>query len=64
MTETCVDLADNWLGLTRLDFRVYVDNASAIVLYEKFGFEIEGSHKRFAYRDGEYVDVHIMARLR
>jgi putative acetyltransferase len=64
LTETCVDLADNWLGLTRLDFRVYVDNASAIVLYEKFGFEIEGSHKRFAYRDGEYVDVHIMARLR
>jgi len=64
LTETCVDLADNWLGLTRLDFRVYVDNASAIVLYEKFGFEIEGSHKRFAYRDGEYVDVHVMARLR
>jgi putative acetyltransferase len=62
--EACLDLAHNWLGLSRLDIRVYVDNAPAIALYEKFGFEIEGTHKRFAYRDGEYVDAHIMARLR
>jgi putative acetyltransferase len=41
-----------------------VDNASAIALYKKFGFEIEGTHKRFAYYDGEYVDAHIMARPR
>ena len=44
--------------------RVYADNAPAIALYEKFGFEIEGTHRRFAYRNGEYVDAHIMARLR
>ncbi len=59
-----VDLADNWLGLTRLDLRVYVDNVPAITLYRKFGFEIEGTHQRFAFRDGEYVDAHVMARLR
>jgi putative acetyltransferase len=47
-----------------LDLRVYVDNAPAIALYEKFGFEIEGTHRCFAYRDGEYVDAHVMARLR
>ena len=64
MTETCVDLADNWLGLTRLDFRVYVDNASAIVLYEKFGFEIEGTHRSYAFRDGGFVDAYSMARLK
>ena len=64
LMEACLDLADNWLNLTRLDLRVYVDNAPAIALYEKFGFEIEGTHKSFAYRDGEYVDAHIMARLR
>jgi putative acetyltransferase len=64
LMEACVDLADNWLDLTRLDLRVYVDNALAIALYEKFGFEIEGTHKRFAYRNGEYVDAHVMARLR
>ena len=64
LMEVCLDLADNWLNLSRLDLRVYVDNAPAIALYEKFGFEIEGTHKRFAYRNGEYVDAHVMARLR
>jgi putative acetyltransferase len=52
------------LNLWRLDLRVYVDNAPAIALYEKFGFEIEGTHKRFAFRKGQYVDAHVMARLR
>jgi len=64
LMKACLDLADNWLGLTRLDLRVYVDNAPAISLYKKFGFEIEGTHKRFAFRNGEYVDAHVMARLR
>src|SRR5688500_12843223 len=38
LVEACVDLADNWLNLTRLNLRVYADNAPAIALYEKFGF--------------------------
>jgi len=63
LMETCVDLADNWLGHTRLDLRVHTDNAPAIALYKKFGFEVEGTHRRFAYRNGEYVDAHVMARL-
>jgi L-phenylalanine/L-methionine N-acetyltransferase len=64
LMEACLDLAGNGLNLSRLDLRVYVDNAPAIALYKKFGFEIEGTHKRFVYRDGEYVDAHVMARLR
>jgi putative acetyltransferase len=60
--SACVELADNWLNLTRLDLRVYVDDGPAISLYEKFGIEVEGTHKRFAY--GEYLDAHVMARLR
>ena len=32
LMEACLDLADNRLGLTRLDLRVYVDNAQAIPL--------------------------------
>ena len=64
LMKACLDLADNWLGLRRLDLRVYVDNEPAISLYKKFGFEIEGTHKRFAFRDGEYVNAHVMARLR
>src|SRR5918998_4801367 len=64
LMEAVLDLADNWLNLTRVELTVYVDNAPAIALYEKFGFEIEGTHRRFALRNGEYVDAHVMARLR
>jgi hypothetical protein len=39
-------------------------NAAAIALYEKFGFEVEGTHRRLAFRDGEYVDAYSMARLK
>jgi L-phenylalanine/L-methionine N-acetyltransferase len=59
-----LDLADNWLNLTRIELRVYVDNAAAIALYKKFGFEIEGTHRRMAFRGGEYVDGYSMGRLR
>jgi putative acetyltransferase len=62
--EAALDLADNWLNLTRIELRVYVDNAAAITLYEKFGFEVEGTHRRLAFRDGEYVDAYSMARLK
>jgi putative acetyltransferase len=59
-----VDLADNWLDLKRIELGVYVDNAAAIHLYEKFGFIIEGTRRKYAFREGEYVDVHVMARVR
>ena len=59
-----LDLADNWLGLTRLELEVYTDNEPAIHLYERFGFEREGVLRRHAYRDGRYVDSLLMARLR
>jgi len=59
-----VDLADNWLNLKRIELEVYTDNAAAIHLYEKFGFVIEGTKRKYAFREGEYVDTHVMARLR
>ena len=64
LMEAALDLADNWLNLTRIELHVYVDNAAGIALYEKFGFEVEGPHRRFAFRDGEYVDAYSMARLK
>jgi putative acetyltransferase len=63
LMQAVLDLADNWLNLTRIELRVYVDNAPAIALYEKFGFEIEGTHRRFAFRHGKYVDSYSMARV-
>jgi putative acetyltransferase len=59
-----VDTADNWLALRRLELAVYVDNAAAIRLYEKFGFAVEGTRRAVAFRDGAFVDDYVMARLR
>jgi putative acetyltransferase len=59
-----IDVGENWLDLRRLELEVYVDNAAAIALYERHGFEREGIARQAAFRDGEYVDVIRMARLR
>lgn len=64
LMQAAVDVADNWLNLSRLELEVYTDNEPALRLYKKFGFEIEGTMTRYAFRAGQYVDVHGMARLR
>src|SRR5919108_2900921 len=64
LMEAAIELADKWLNLIRLELTVYTDNEPAIKLYKKFDFIIEGTHVNFAYRDGQYVDAHFMARLK
>jgi putative acetyltransferase len=64
LMAAAVDLADNWWNLKRLELSVYADNARAIALYERFGFEREGLMRAYAWRDGGYVDSLAMARLR
>jgi putative acetyltransferase len=63
LMQAMCDYADRWLGAMRIELTVYVDNAAAIALYRKFGFETEGRHRGYALRDGRYVDVLAMARL-
>ncbi|MEP7299703.1 MAG: GNAT family N-acetyltransferase [Burkholderiales bacterium] len=62
MTALC-DYADNWQGCLRIELTVYTDNLIAQRLYRNFGFEIEGTFRAYALRDGVYVDAHSMARL-
>jgi putative acetyltransferase len=64
LMQAMIDLADKWLNLTRIELDVYTDNEPAIHLYKKFGFVIEGTYTHFAFRDGEFVDVYAMARLK
>jgi len=64
LMQAAVDLADNWLNLMRLELDVYTDNAPAIRLYEKFGFEREGTLRGHAFREGRYVDAYMMGRVR
>ncbi|MEQ5839104.1 GNAT family N-acetyltransferase [Paraburkholderia acidicola] len=63
MTEL-LDLADNWLGLRRVELRVFADNHAAIALYREFGFEIEARRRGAVLRDGVLIDDYFMARLR
>ena len=64
LMAAAVDVADNWLNLTRLELEVYADNAAAIHLYERFGFIYEGTLRQHAFRDGKYIDSNVMGRLR
>ena len=62
MNALC-DYADRWAGVLRIELLVYADNERAIGLYRKFGFELEGTMRAHALRDGAYVDSLAMARL-
>ncbi len=64
LLDAAMDLADNWLQIKRLELSVYADNARAIALYERFGFEREGLMRAFAWRNGRHVDAIAMARLK
>ena len=64
LMQAAIDLADKWLNLSRLELEVYTDNERALKLYQKFGFISEGTAIDFAFRDGQFVDVYLMARLR
>lgn len=64
LLAAAINLAEQWLQVTRIEIEVYADNPAAIALYEKHGFVREGLHRRHAFRDGRYVDTLSMARLR
>ena len=64
LMQAVVDLADKWLNLSRLELDVYPDNEPAIKLYKKFGFQVEGTQIGSAFRDGQYMDTLMMARVR
>ena len=64
LLKAAVELADRWLNLSRLELTAFVDNDVALRLCKKFGFEIEGLLRRYAFRDGAYVDAYTLARLR
>lgn len=59
-----LDLADNWLGLRRVELNVFAENQAALALYRKFGFEIEARQRGAVLRRGVLIDCYVMARLR
>lgn len=63
LLAAALDLADNWVQVTRVELDVYPDNEPAVRLYTALGFEVEGTARKAVFRNGEYVDLLFMARL-
>jgi RimJ/RimL family protein N-acetyltransferase len=51
------------LGILRLELTVMTRNHAAVALYQKHGFEIEGTMRRTMFIDGDYIDEYVMAKL-
>jgi L-phenylalanine/L-methionine N-acetyltransferase len=62
LLQGLLDWADQWAQVKRIELRVNVDNLSAIALYKKLGFLVEGRLVGECFRAGQYVDVFAMAR--
>lgn len=57
--ETLIKLAED-ACVENIELGVYADNVRAIALYERYGFEAAGRHRRKFYADGIYYDQLIM----
>ena len=62
MFETLIEWA-TISPLHRLELTVMTHNSPAIALYQKFGFQIEGTKRHSLKVAGTYVDEYIMARV-
>lgn len=65
--ETILELLNygfNTLNLYRIQLNVISFNAPAIKLYEKVGFQKEGTMKEFVLRNGQRYDLYMYAKLK
>lgn len=58
-----IDMAEQWMALRRLQLIVFCDNVGAIRVYERLGFQIEGTMRAYGFGRGQDRDAYIMARL-
>ncbi len=63
LMQALLDVADNYLGLKRLELEVITDNEAAIQLYESLGFKREGIKRSSMFRGGVFVDTLMMGRV-
>ena len=64
LMDKILDLADNWLLLTRVELETAAENERAIHLYESCGFVREGVKKYAIVTRGKLGDIVMMARYR
>ena len=63
LMEAAIDLADNWLNLTRLELEVNEDNLTAITFYKRMGFDVEGTKRLSTFKSDSYINTVIMSRI-
>lgn len=63
LLDATLALADNWLGLRRVELVAFADDGEAEAFYGRFGFEREAVMRRFAVRSGVYADAWLLARI-
>ena len=64
LMDALIDLADNWLNITRVELDVNVDNPVGVRLYQKHDFQIEGIRRYHTFGDGRWADSYFMGRLK
>lgn len=64
LLEGALRLADDWLGLRRIEAAVFVDDAQTRALFGRHGFKTEAHMRHYALRGGVYGDAYLVARLR
>ncbi|EHJ56510.1 hypothetical protein HMPREF9318_01187 [Streptococcus urinalis FB127-CNA-2] len=68
IASTLMELMSDWVShagyLRRLELNVQKRNETALALYRKFGFQIEGEKERgIKLKEGEFLDVYQMGKL-
>lgn len=63
LLKAALALADEWLGLRRVELVVYASDAADEAFYGGFGFEREAVMRRYAVRQGICADAWLLARL-
>ncbi|PKK39909.1 hypothetical protein ABB02_00698 [Clostridiaceae bacterium JG1575] len=58
-----LDLAFQELNLHKVSLQVYETNTAAQALYEKMGFQKDGTFKKHVYRKGRYEAQHLFSLL-
>jgi diamine N-acetyltransferase len=62
--RTLLGLAFREMNLHRIFLRVDADNARGIRCYEKVGFRLDGTLRDAVFKEGRYLDQHVMSILR
>jgi putative acetyltransferase len=63
LLAAAIDLAENWLNVTRIELTVFVDKPSGDRALRKARFSHRRQTPDYALRDGAYASVYRMARL-